>query len=337
MSVSVIVLNWNGLKFISECIQSVLDQTYSEIELVVIDNASTDRSVDLVKRNFPQVHLIENPFNVGFSKAINQGIAALPSPYVMPLNFDVILDRSFVSEMVKAMGADEHIGSVSGKLLRLNEKGKTNIVDSTGHVIFNNRYVINRGEDKEDTGQYDHGGFVFGTCGAAPLYRREMLEDVKIGDEYFDESYFVMLEDVDLDWRAQLRGWKCAYTPHAMAYHYRSASGVQKSRLVQRHYYKNRYLTMLKNDTLKSVLKYAPSILLMDLYLNLDLIMTSPPALFLAWWDMFRLFPEAVRRRRVIQSRRVVDQKEIESWFQKYSFMDDVRRKLGLQQRQSVG
>jgi GT2 family glycosyltransferase len=164
-----------------------------------------------------------------------------------------------------------------------------------------------------------------------------MLEDVKVGEEYFDESYFAMLEDVDLDWRAQLRGWKCVYAPRALAYHYRSASGVQKSRLIQRHYYKNRYLTMLKNDTLRSVLKYSPSILLMDLYLNLDIAMTSPSALFLAWWDLFCLFPDAVSKRRMIQSRRKVDQEEIEKWFQKYSFMDDVRRKLGLQQRQNIG
>lgn len=332
MSVSVIVLNWNGRKFISECIQSVLDQTYTEIELIVIDNASTDASLDLVKRNFPHIRLIENSTNLGFSKAINQGIKASTSLYLIPLNFDVILDKDFVSEMVRAIEADRRIGSVSGKLLRLNENGKTNIIDSTGHIIFNNRYVINRGEDKEDKGQYDYDGFVFGTCGAAPLYRREMLEDVRIDDEYFDESYFVMLEDVDLDWRAQLRGWKCVYTPRAVAYHYRSASGVQKSRLVQRHYYKNRYLTMLKNDRLRSILKYAPSILLMDLYLNLDLIMTSPPALVLAWWDLFRLFPDVVRKRKIIQSHRVVDQKEIEKWFQKYSFTDDVKRKLGLQQ-----
>lgn len=331
MSVSVIVLNWNGLKFISECIQSVLAQTHPEIELIVIDNASTDGSADLIKRNFPQIRLIENPANFGFSKAINQGIEASSSFCLMPLNFDVLLDKDFVSEMVKAIEADERIGSVSGKLLRLDEDGKTNIIDSTGHVIFTNRYVVNRGEDKEEIGQYNHGDVVFGTCGAAPLYRCEMLEDIKVDGEYFDESFFVMLEDVDLDWRAQLRGWKCVYTPHAVAYHYRSASSLQKSRLIQRHYYKNRYLTILKNDRFGSILKYAPSVLLMDLYLNLDLIFTSPPALFLAWWDLLRLLPETIRKRRVIQSRRRIDQKEIEKWFQKYRFMDDVRRKLYLQ------
>jgi len=97
VSVSVIVLNWNGGKFISTCIQSVLDQTYREIELVVVDNASTDGSVDLIKRNFPHIRLIENPTNLGFSKAINQGIKVSSSSYVMPLNFDVILSPNFVS------------------------------------------------------------------------------------------------------------------------------------------------------------------------------------------------------------------------------------------------
>lgn len=328
MVVSIILLNWNGRRFVRDCARSVLEQTYPEIEFIVVDNASMDGSPELLLEDFPQIKMVRNSENLGFSRAMNQGIKTSRGSYILSLNYDVILEKDFVEQMVKAIEADERIGSVSGKLLRLNENGKTNIIDSTGHVIFNNRYVINRGEDKEDTGHYDHGDFVFGTCGAAPLYRREMLEDIKVGEEYFDESFFAMLEDVDLDWRAQLRGWKCVYIPDAIAYHYRSASGLQKSRLIQRHYYKNRYLTILKNDRVRSVLKYAPTIFLMDLYLSLDLIMTSPPALFLAWWDLLHLFPEALRKRREIQSRRLVDQREIEKWFQKYRFMDDIRRKL---------
>lgn len=329
--VSIVILNWNGLKLVSECIKSVLAQTYPEIELVVIDNASTDGSARHTKETFPQVHLIENSANLGFSKAINQGIKASSSRYVMPLNFDVVLDKNFVSEMVRAIDKDERIGSVSGKLLRLSDQGKTNIIDSTGHVIFGNRYVINRGEDEEDNGQYDRDDFVFGVCGAAPLYRREMLEDIKTDGEYFDGSFFAMLEDVDLDWRAQLRGWKCAYIPRAIAYHYRSASGVQKSRLIQRHYYKNRYLTMLKNDTFGSVFRHFLSIFLMDLYLNLDILFTAPIGLIQAWWDIFRFLPQTLRKRGTIQSQRAVAQKEIEKWFMRYSFLTDVKRKLRLQ------
>jgi GT2 family glycosyltransferase len=329
--VSVTLLNWNGLKFLSGCIDSVLAQTYPSIELIVVDNASSDDSVRwLTERYGNKINLIVNSANIGFSRGMNVGIKAAAGDYIMPLNFDVIMDNGFVAAMVDAIESGERVGSVSGKLLRLGDEGKTHVIDSTGHQIFKNRYVTNRGEDQQDKGQYDTGDLVFGTCGAVPLYSREMLNDIAYGGEYYDESFFIMLEDVDVDWRAQLRGWNCVYTPLAAAYHYRGATGSGKSRLIQRHYYKNRYLLMLKNDFALSYLKYLPAIALMDLYLNLDILFTSPIGLIQAWGDLIRLLPLTLRKRRQIKTARIASRADIEAWFRPYPWMSDVKRKLGL-------
>lgn len=329
--VSVTLLNWNGREFLTGCLDSVLAQTYQNIEVIVVDNASSDDSVDFIKATYEgALRLVENATNIGFSRGMNQAIGMTSGAYVVPLNFDVILEPDFIAQMVASVEADSEIGSVSGKLLRFNENGKTRVIDSTGHVIHKNRYVVNRGGDQLDVGQFDAEDFVFGTTGAVPLYRREMLEDIAYKGEYFDESFFIMLEDVDLDWRAQLRGWKCLYAPKAIAYHFRSASGVGHSRLIQRHYYKNRYLTIWKNDFWLSWLKHLPQILLMDLYLNIDILFTSPIALIQAWGDLIRLTPLTLRKRGTIKVGRRVSRRDIDVWFQPYSWMKDVGRKLKL-------
>lgn len=330
-TVSIVLLNYNGGGFLAPCLDSVLSQDYPALEVIIVDNASTDGSLKVLDDpRYARFKLIANADNEGFSRGMNIGMAASNGEYVMPLNFDIIMEPDFISRMVAAAESGDRIGSVSGKLLRLDDNGKTSTIDSTGHLVFNNRYVINRGENQADTGQYDRADLIFGTCGAVPLYKKEMLDDIAYEGEYYDEAFFIMLEDVDIDWRAQLRGWDCAYTPAAVAYHYRGATGSGKSRLIQRHYYKNRYLLMWQNDTFLSVLKSYPAVWLMDLYLFLDILFTSPPALLLAWGDMVRLAPQTLKKRRFVQSRRLAAQADIEGWLHKYRWSYDIRRKLGL-------
>lgn len=329
--VSVTLLNWNGRNFLKDCVDSVLNQTYDEIEIIVVDNASSDGSVEWLKEHYgDKIMIIENPENLGFSRGMNVGIKAAGGAYIIPLNFDVIMETDFVEKMVESVEAGDRVGSVSGKLLRFSSSGRSKIIDSTGHLIFNNRYVINRGEDREDEGQFESRDLVFGTCGAVPLYKKTMLDDIAYEGQYYDEAFFIMLEDVDIDWRAQLRGWQCAYAPTAVAYHYRGATGSGKSRLIQRHYYKNRYLLMWQNDTFWSILKSYPAVWLMDVYLFLDIFFTSPTALVLAWMDLIRLAPQTRRKRRFVQSRRIMSPAQIEKWFNKYRWMNDIKRKLGI-------
>lgn len=327
--VSLVLLNYNGGHFLTGCLDSVLAQDYPQVEVIIVDNASADGSLDILDdHRYAAFKLIKNPRNEGFSRGMNIGINAAAGLYIMPLNFDIIMEPDFISQMVAALNSNMKYGSASGKLLRFNKDGKTNVVDSTGHVIYKNRYVMNRGEDQVDSGQFSDEDLVFGTTGAVPLYRREMLEDIAYKGEYFDESFFIMLEDVDLDWRAQIRGWSCVYVPRAVAYHFRTATGAGKSRLVQRHYYKNRYLSIWKNDFWLSRLKHTPQIILMDIYLNLDILFTSPIALFQAWGDLIRLTPLTLRKRRAVASGRKISRREFERWLEPYRWTNDVKRKL---------
>lgn len=329
--VSIVLLNYNGGGWVAPCLDSVLASDYPSLEVIVVDNASNDGSMAVLREErFKDIKVIQNDANLGFAKAMNIGMKAAQGRYIIPLNFDVTMEPDFISRMVEAAEADERIGSVSGKLLRLNDEGKTDVIDSTGHLIFTNRYCINRGEGQRDTGQFDTPDFVFGTCGAVPLYKREMLDDIAYRGEYYDESFFIMLEDVDLDWRALWRGWNCAYQPRALAYHYRSASAVSTSRLIQRHYFKNRYLLIWKNDAWASALKALPAIWLMDLYLFIDILFTAPVGMLQAWADLIRLTPSTLAKRRRIMGSRKAARSDIEKWFHKYRWMSDVKRKLGM-------
>ncbi|MBI4744268.1 MAG: glycosyltransferase family 2 protein [Actinobacteria bacterium] len=325
-SVSVIILNWNGKALIEKCVESVLDQDYKPLKVILIDNASTDNSLELVSKYSP-VSIIKNDTNKGFAKAMNEGIKLSDGDYILLLNYDIILQQDFVSEMVKAIESSERIGSVSGKLLRLNSTKDMPVIDSTGHIIFRNRLAENRGENEIDKGQFNQIEFVFGTCGAAAFYRREMLEDIKVNDEYFDEAFFAFWEVVDLDWRAQLRGWQCIYTPYAIAYHERGGPFLRRSKFVELHNYKNRYFLMIKNDSFWSILKKSPQLLFTEILKGTALIFRCPSALK-GWFYVAKELPAMFSKRRIIQERRLISQAEIERWFVKFNYLNWMRRNL---------
>jgi len=319
--VSVNVLAYNHKPYLKGCIEAVLAQTYPNIELIVMDNNSSDGSAELVKEEFPSVTLLENGRNLGYSGGHNRAIRMSRSPYFMPLNPDVFLTPTFIEEMVNAAEQDDRIGAVSGKLLKIEfNEGQwieTGLLDSTGLVLRKNRKNYERGHGEPDDGRYSNEEFVFGAFGAAPLYKREMLEDVRIGDEYFDEDFFAYREEVDLAWRAQLRGWRSLYTPKAVAYHVRSyspATRKQQPRFLRQLQFRNRYLLMFKNDSWRNVLRHAPYILGFEV-LALGYVLLREPYLLWGYWDALRLLPKMMQKRRAIQSRKLVSDSYILEWF----------------------
>jgi GT2 family glycosyltransferase len=254
LSVAIQIVNWNGGNYLEQCLDSVYAQDYrGPIEVTVIDNASSDNSLAVLPGKFPQVKIIRNPENLGFCRAHNQGIRSSKSDLVMVLNFDIVLQPDFLRRMVEAIKLDRQIGMISGKLFKLLEGRPSKILDTTG-IRMRQYFSMPRGELENDHEQYD--GMecrkIFGPCGAAPLYRREMLEDIRFKDEYFDEDFVNYVEDVDLAWRARLRGWDAVYVPEAVAYHERGAtrkSNVQEQKGYLVRGYRNRYLSMYKNMT----------------------------------------------------------------------------------------
>jgi GT2 family glycosyltransferase len=336
--VSIIVINFNGLVDLPACLESIRSQDYPRIELLLIDNRSDDGSAeymrefagrpenrDLFVLDSPKV--IENESNEGFSAALNVGVGESAGEFVMPLNTDVVLEPSFVSEMVRALESDERAGSASGKLLRFPPYGRDNIIDSAGHLVFRNRLAENRGEGFPGGASFLEPAEVFGTCGAAALYRREMLEDIEVDGEYFDEQFFAFWEDLDVDWRARIRGWKCLYNPRALAYHRRGGAGYRKSLLVEYHNLKNRCLLVIKNDAPRYFLRNLPGIAFTELFKAGALLVRCPRALG-AYIEVVRLLPVMLKKRRFIQGRRVVPAGELETWFEPFHYKRWFRRHL---------
>ena len=226
--ISVIVLNYNGKGFLDGCLSSLASQTYSDFEVIVVDNGSRDGSPEYVKENYPWVRLAKNDENLGFAGGTNVGIRAAKGEFVITLNNDSRADSRFIEELIKPM-ADPEVGVCAAKMLFPDGR-----INSAGICISRSGAAWDRGMFEPDRGQYEFVEEVFGACAGAALYRREMLDEIGL----FDEDFFLYLEDVDLAFRARLAGWKCLYVPGArVIHHHGGTAGVGSDLAV---YYGNR-------------------------------------------------------------------------------------------------
>src|SRR5580698_7062082 len=223
--VSVTVVTYNSGRFIKRCLESVLEQRYANKEIIVVDNASTDGTVDILEQFADRCRVVYNDENIGFAAAQNQAISISTGEWVLTLNPDVLLLPNFVQALADAGQMDPKIGTVCGKLLTIRasfDLPDKPLVDSTGIYFTPMLRHLDRGSQEVDNGHYLNHEFVFGATAAAALYRRQMIDDIAVDDEFFDPDFFVYREDADVAWRAQLMGWRCIYTPHARGYHVRN-------------------------------------------------------------------------------------------------------------------
>jgi GT2 family glycosyltransferase len=317
--VSIVALTWNSIDFLSQCIESVLTQTYPNIEFLVIDNASQDDSVSYIKQNYPNIKIIQNPDNLGFAKAHNLGIRSTKGKYYIPLNPDVTLTATYVEELVKVLEAKTEVGSASGKVYFTDQRGKsTKIIYTTGHLLTKNRKPANRGYKKEDTGQFSVQDYIFGVNGACPIFKREMLVDIIIDNDFFDETFFLYGDDYDLGWRAQLFGWRSIFIPTAIAYHYGKGSGGLRSPYIQYQYARNRYLEIYKNDFVIHFLLDLPFIILYEIVWQAHTLLTDPRRTIShlkAIVGFFKVLPQVKNKRKQIHERRRVTADYIRSLF----------------------
>lgn len=323
--VSINLLTYNGRQYINDCLNSVLKQTYPDIEILIIDNASTDETVNHLKK----FQVILNRKNIGFAAGHNQGIRESRGEFILCLNQDVVLDKDFVAGAVAIFQKDNKVAAVQGKLLRIGHIRHlaSGIIDTTGLLILKNRRIINRGQGQIDQGQFEKTEEIFGADGAAPIYRRGALEDIKINGEYFDEDFFCYKEDVDLAWRLRLAGWKAVYQPLALAWHWRGSGdsavrtpwGIVKERKKISQFskelsFKNQRLMQIKNELTWLFLKHLPWIIPKEiaawLYVLLFEKYTWP-----AVKGLLQQAPQAWQKRKIIMNRKRVGTKEIEKWF----------------------
>ncbi len=218
--VSVIIPNYNGKRFLETCLTALLQQTYPAeyLEIILVDDASTDDSVAYVRAHFPGVRVLVLERNSGLAAACNRGAAQARGEIIALLNNDTEVEPNWVEALVDALARHPWAGAAASKMLLFDRR---NVLHSAGDIMGIDGIPRNRGVWEEDRGQYDEQRVVFGGCGGAVAYRREVWE--ALGG--FDEDLFMYLEDVDLAWRMQLQGWGTVFAPEARVYHHLSATG----------------------------------------------------------------------------------------------------------------
>lgn len=220
MKVTIIIPNYNGAHFLKPCLEKLKTQTFQDFETLVVDNGSEDGSLALLREAYPEVRVISLGENQGFSRAVNAGIRASRSPYVILLNNDTEPEPGYVEALVRSIGRSKRIFSVSPKMIQLHDRG---LIDDAGDLYTIVGWAAQRGvgQPVED---YDRPCRIFSACAGAAIYRRSVFE--KIG--CFDELHFAYLEDIDVGFRAKLAGYRNEYCPEAVVYHV--GSGTSGSR-----------------------------------------------------------------------------------------------------------
>jgi len=318
--VSVTIVTYNSGRFIKRCLESVLAQRYERKEILVIDNASTDGTIDILEQFEDRCRIIYNGDNIGFAAAQNQAINESQGEWVLTLNPDVLLLPNFIQALVDAGQIDAKVGTICGKLLTIKstfDHLETPLVDSTGIYFTPMLRHLDRGSQEVDNGHYLNYEYVFGATAAAALYRRSMIEDVAIDDEFFDPDFFVYREDADVAWRAQLFGWRCIYTPQARGYHVRNVLPGNRRALpaeINMHSVKNRFLMRLKNMTGDLYRRNWLSITARDAVVVSCCLIREQSSLK-AFWYVARNWRRVLKKRETIMSRRRVSDEYLASWF----------------------
>jgi GT2 family glycosyltransferase len=302
--ISVVVVNFNGKKFLDDCLLSLSRQTFRDFEVILVDNGSSDGSAGYIREQYPSVILVETGKNLGFAGGTNAGIHVAKSEFIFTLNNDTIADPHLLEEIIKPMQENPGVGMCGTKMLFPDGR-----INSTGICISRSGAAWDRGMGEPDRGQYDTAEEIFGPCAGAALYRRSMLD--KIG--HFDEDFFMYMEDVDLAFRGRLAGWTCMYVPVARVVHiHGGTAGVRTDTSI---YYGNRNLVwyVVKNFPPRTLLLSSPWIIGRNCAdIPFYFIHGKRCVIIRAKISLITGLPKMIRKRRGIIRR--VTYEEIEKW-----------------------
>lgn len=303
---TVVIPNWNGERFLKVCLASLRCQTLHDFETVVVDNGSTDGSVDFVKRNFPEARVVALPENQGFAAAANAGIRTSGTELIVLLNNDTEQDPGWLEALVRAADAHPEAGLFASKLVDFHDR---RFLDGAGDALRLSGLPYRLGHAERDHKQFDTPGYVFGACAAAAMYRRSMLDEVGL----FDEDFVSYCEDGDLSFRAQLAGNKCSYVPDAIVYHMGSAStGGKRSATATRLGSRNSLSLLVKNLPLSVLPHVLPFFLLGQLARLLTAAATGGLQAHLKGLsEAWKHLPLMLKKRRKIQNTKRISDAEV--------------------------
>lgn len=325
--ISIIIVNWNGRKYLRDCLPTLMAQAYPHKEVIVVDNGSSDDSVRFVKEKYAhKLKLIEGEKNLGFAEANNIGILQAKGKYVLVLNNDTEMDKNCLDELLKIVEADEKIGMCAPKILMQSDRKR---IDSAGLLLYPDGLSRGRGRLEIDCGQYDELEEVIFPSGCCGLYRRRMLEEIGL----FDKNFFMCVEDTDLGLRAKLAGWRCIYVPSAVIFHKYSATMGEHSSLKAFLVERNRIWTIIKIFPLPLLLLSFYYTIKRYAYQLYGVVSNTGSAaifsrkysklsiagvVFKAYFSAFCGLPKMLKKRKKIQSIRKVGFSEMHSWFKNF-------------------
>ncbi len=326
-TLSVIIVNWNGRHFLEECMESLRRQTFTDYEVIFVDNGSTDGSVLWMESHYGEfTKIIRNETNLGFAEGNNQAIRVARGKYAVLINNDTVLDDSFLEELLKPAEADPAVGMCASKIVFHNDPRR---VDAVGQLLYWDGLNRQKGHLETDRGQYDSDMEVLFPPGCGSLYRKSMLDEVGL----FDEDFFAYGEDTDLGLRGRLAGWKCICAYRSVIYHKRSGSTGEYSAFKAFHVERNRIWVAVKIFPLGLLLLTPAFTLYRYLYQAYAVFAGKGMAgkfasqysslaligiLFKAYWYALGSLPRMWRKRAIIQKRRVLGGREVFNWFRQY-------------------
>jgi GT2 family glycosyltransferase len=309
--ISVIIVNWNGKPFLGECLSALRRQTFQDFETILVDNGSNDGSANFVRTQFPEVKLLALPENRGFTGGNIAGYEQARGDLVVLLNNDTEAHPNWLEEIHSASRAYPKAGSFASKMMYYDERGR---VENCGFDLGIAGTTLDLGRDELDGPDWNHPRTVFGACGGAAAYRRSMLDDIG----FLDRDFFLIYEDVDLSFRAQLRGYECVYIPDAIVYHrYRVSIGRAPTRQV---FFSQRNIEFvyLKNMPLGLIFQSAPERLVYELGAAVYFVRRGAGAAFLrAKLDVLRCLPRILRQRKEIQKKRKATSSQLKAIIRK--------------------
>jgi len=320
--ISIIIVNWNGRKLLSECLDGLRQQTYQEFSVILVDNGSNDGSIDFVNRNYPEVQTIALPKNVGFSAANNIALKTVQTKYVALLNNDTVPHSLWLKSLVEELESHPEAGFAASKMLLYDDP---ETIDRVGDTYTRAGTGLLRGRG-ESGSKYNKQEWIFGACAGAALYRTLMLNDIG----FFDEDYFLLYEDVDLSFRAQLKGYRCLFVPEAVVCHKASSSIVYDSPISVYFSHRNLEWVYIKNMPSDLILKTIWLHTIYDIAAFFFFATNGRIKEFIkAKWDALKGLKRILKKRRQILRNRRVDDDYIWGLLDRELFFPRLARRLG--------
>ncbi len=303
--ISIIIVNWNGLKWLSDCFRTIYEQDHGRFEIIFVDNASKDKSVAWVKEHYPKTKILVNKKNLGFADANNVGYRKAKGKYVLFLNNDTRVTKTFLSELVDVLERDKTIGGVQSKMLLMDHPDTH---DSVGAFLTPTGFLYHYGFGRKDISKYNKEIELFTAKGACMMFRKDVLDAVAICGDIFDPDYFAYFEESDLCHRVWLTGYRIVYAYRSVIYHKMGAtSSSMNNAFIQYHSFKNRIRTYIKNFGIVHLMLILPVHLLLCEGFSAYSLIKGQFQLFFAiqkafWWNIVHL-GKTIQLRHIVQTK----------------------------------